>query len=418
MPIHIESFQVTNYRSCRNTRIPLHPRLSALIGPNGSGKSNILHSILMLRRIARTTRPHADEDFPLSACKLALTFRVRKKALPYKALVKFSTSDRNIDDVIDVTQKWNFREFTAEDSWISLPFSALYEPPYGPYFLSGLSGKRRARFLRQLSLFSGEKPVRDMSWEAVYRILQQISDLVVGITYYSASQFTDPSRCPPSFDMENDKPLRRAHRAGAEHVQFMYDLYSAFKDNKAEFEEFRSIVGPDGVGLVDSIKYDEIEVPSSVLQVATGARVIRREVERLLVIPNFQVKGSKLSPSQLSEGTFKTLALIFYLVTDQSRLLLLEEPEVCIHHGLLASVIEIVKSFSKRKQIVISTHSDFVLDSLEPDNVFLVTNEAEKGTKVKHLPKAMSSNQYGALKAYLEETGNLGEYWRHGDLEK
>jgi predicted ATPase len=123
-----------------------------------------------------------------------------------------------------------------------------------------------------------------------------------------------------------------------------------------------------------------------------------------------------LSPNQLSEGTFKTIALLFYLVIDKGSLLLIEEPEVCIHHGLLKSILTLVKSYSASKQIIIATHSDFVLDTLAPENVFLVRKEHGQGTKVKAVTKALSSRDFAALKVYLADTGNLGEFWRHGGL--
>ncbi len=54
--------------------------------------------------------------------------------------------------------------------------------------------------------------------------------------------------------------------------------------------------------------------------------------------------------------------------------MILEEPEVCIHHGLLDSILDLILESSEKKQIIISTHSDFVLDKLDPENVFMVTN--------------------------------------------
>jgi predicted ATPase len=104
-------------------------------------------------------------------------------------------------------------------------------------------------------------------------------------------------------------------------------------------------------------------------------------------------------------------------MTEQSSALLIKEPEVCVHHGLLSSIMELIKDYSKRKQIVVSTHSDFVLDRVEPRNVYQVTRSAEDGTDIRHLAKEMSAQEMKALKNYLETEGNLGEYWRHGGFE-
>jgi predicted ATP-dependent endonuclease of OLD family len=198
----------------------------------------------------------------------------------------------------------------------------------------------------------------------------------------------------------------------------MFDLYGVYKNQESKFQEFLSIVGGEGISLIDTIQYKEIDVPVNVYEVGIGGKVISKEIQKLLVIPNFIIRSIKLFPNQLSEGTFKTLAIVFYLITDTSRLLILEEPEVCIHHGLLDSVLELIKEYAREKQIIISTHSDFVLDGLDPENVFVVRNDPKKGTIIKHIPDALSARDYRALKEYLKESGNLGEYWRHGDLEK
>jgi predicted ATPase len=128
------------------------------------------------------------------------------------------------------------------------------------------------------------------------------------------------------------------------------------------------------------------------------------------------VRGTQLTFNQLSEGTLKTLALLFYLTTSNAGLLLIEEPEIGIHHGLLTRVVEAIQSVATRKQIICSTHSDFVLDALKPSDVFVVQNSSGRGTVVNRVPESMSSQRFAALRNYLEAEGNLGEYWKHGGL--
>lgn len=419
MAVHIERIELTNYRSCNKTAIAFNQNLSALIGANGSGKSNILNGILLLKKITRASRSRPDEEFFVSGCKLRAWFNVDRKTLKYEAVIRYATNERNIDEVVDATEKWNFKEITGQEKWLGLPLSITYELTRFPSKLPhGISRREREFLLKRYSSLSGVKLPETTDWETILTTLEKVFGFVTGISYYSASRFTDPSKCPASFELESNRLSRRFPRLGEEHLHFMYDLYSAYKNNKTEFEEFKSVVGNKGIGLVDTIEYDEIDVPSSVYQVIAGGRVIQREVKKLLVIPNIVIGGLKLSPNQLSEGTFKTLAILFYIITDKSRLLLLEEPEVCIHHGLLASIVEIIKEFSRMKQIIISTHSDYVLDALDPTNVFVTKLDPHKGTMVKHVPNSMSVREYKALKDYLDNFGNLGEYWRHGELER
>jgi len=252
--------------------------------------------------------------------------------------------------------------------------------------------------------------------EKAFSVVQEISKCLGNINYYSASQFSDPSRCPVSLDLEDDRPRSRPRQDTIDHEQFIYDLYRSYKRSTKAFERYRHVIGSDGIGLVDNIHFDEIRLPSNFVEVRAGGKAEKKERTQLVVVPTFMIDGNTLSPNQLSEGTFKTLALLFYVLTDDSQLLLVEEPEVCIHHGLLSSIIALIKQESRDKQIIISTHSDYVLDELDPENVVLIDKKHEKGTKARPVSKAMSRTDFKALKQYLEESGNLGEYWREGGL--
>jgi hypothetical protein len=54
---------------------------------------------------------------------------------------------------------------------------------------------------------------------------------------------------------------------------------------------------------------------------------------------------------------------------------------------------------------------------LDPENLVLVKRQPNKGTIATQLSKSMSKNDYKVLRGYLEESGNLGEYWREGGLD-
>src|SRR5690606_3209585 len=125
-----------------------------------------------------------------------------------------------------------------------------------------------------------------------------------------------------------------------------------------------------------------------------------------IVISTFKVDGLSLSPSQLSEGTFKSLALAHYIINSDAKLLLIEEPEVGVHHGLLSSIVELIKFKSKNQQIIFSTHSEVVINKLLPENILLVKKTKGVST-VTSLTDSLSKNDYKALKMYLENTGNL-----------
>ena len=247
-------------------------------------------------------------------------------------------------------------------------------------------------------------------------VLKKIAEFHRGITYYSASQFTNPSNAPTYFEVEG-KDLHRTGISITGHKKLLFDIYQEYRNKSQAFNDFKDIIGPNGIGLVDNIAFEEIQSSSSSFSVKTGGKLIKREKTNLIVVPRIKISSSLLSPNQLSEGTFKTLALVFYLVTDKSSLLMIEEPEVCIHHGLLSSLVELIKAYSIDRQTIVSTHSDSVLDRVELENLFSVRRTSDEGTKISNIRKNMKGKNLKALRDYLTQDGNLGEYWKHGDLE-
>ena len=201
------------------------------------------------------------------------------------------------------------------------------------------------------------------------------------------------------------------------YTKFLSDLYESKSKQVAGYDQFFNIIGPKGIGLIDDLDFKEIKISSMEHKVRSGGKVRTKRTKKSLIVPQFFIGRNQLSPNQLSEGTFKTLTLLFYLITEQSSALLIEEPEVCVHQGLLSSIIELIKIYSKKKQVVVSTHSDFVLDQVEPRHVYRVSRDSKHGTTVHQIQKTMSRKEFSALKKYLDREGNLGEYWRHGGLE-
>jgi predicted ATP-dependent endonuclease of OLD family len=406
----LKSLEIQTYRSCIKTVFPLQNELTGLIGINGAGKSNILNAILLLRKICSTgSYMRHEKDPSFNHCRIKAEIVDKEKSIFMDGKIYFATDERNNDDVQFSNIKWKLHQ-----KWLNIPTEII---AYREQFkhAGDRSDADYRRIMRQ-RWFYLKKRTQPLLSDNDHQILAEIANFFNGISYYSASQFSDPSRSPVSIELEENRPLRRP-RSFAGHDQFILDLYKSFKEKNKQYKRYLSTVNQEGIGLIDDISFNEVDMPSNSYEVQSGGKIRTIERNRLLIVPSFSVDGSKLSPNQLSEGTFKTLALLFYILTDESKLLLIEEPEVCIHHGLLSSIISLIKSQSKQKQIVISTHSDFVLDHLAPENLVLVKRQPDKGTVATQLSKTMSKNDFKVLRDYLEESGNLGEYWREGGLD-
>ena len=417
----ISKVEIKDYRSCLNTSFSPHPNLSVLIGPNSSGKTNILNAMRLLKRLTEHEEKYFhDEKPPTAESKLKVWFELNKKKAIFTSKIHIYTDDDNADVVISSTENWYLKDFTDSAKRVKIPlWSARNSKNYMKYAARRYTGnKSRPKRFRASSyeLYRRQMYFDYFTPEEAMEPLHKISIYLSGMRYYSASQFTNPSKCPVSFEIEKESMRSRAYQLRG-HARFLFDLYREFKDGSDSYNQFFDIVGPKGIGLVDKIDFIDILTSSIHHAVQSGGEIQERKRDKSLIIPKFSVGKNELSPNQLSEGTFKTITLLFYLITETSSILLIEEPEVCVHHGLLHSIIELIKTYSHDKQIIISTHSDFVLDQVAPENVFSIIRTPNEGTKIKNITKTMSRNELSALRDYLEFEGNLGEYWKHGALE-
>ena len=107
----------------------------------------------------------------------------------------------------------------------------------------------------------------------------------------------------------------------------------------------------------------------------------------------------------LSAGTQRIVRLIVSLIFDQSSVMLIEHPEDSIHRGLLRKVIDVLQGYSDQHQMILSSHSAVVFDTLDPMAVRLVTMEND-ATKVRKL----TPDELRAAKLFMEEEGSLSDF--------
>lgn len=99
--------------------------------------------------------------------------------------------------------------------------------------------------------------------------------------------------------------------------------------------------------------------------------------------------GSKQQEMQFSDGTLRLIGFLFALI-DSNGVLLLEEPEINLHPGIVAQFPEFIAKIQRVKkggrQVFITTHSYDILsnEGIAPEEVLLLTNSPE-GTEVEVL---------------------------------
>jgi predicted ATPase len=114
--------------------------------------------------------------------------------------------------------------------------------------------------------------------------------------------------------------------------------------------------------------------------------------------------------SRLSDGTLRYLCLLAILLDPKPPIMVcLEEPELGLHPDILPQLTDLLIEASERTQLVITTHSDVIVDALtdHPDAI-LVCEKYEGQTSIHRLESEK-------IKPWLEDY-RLGDLWSKGQI--
>lgn len=119
---------------------------------------------------------------------------------------------------------------------------------------------------------------------------------------------------------------------------------------------------------------------------------------------------SPVPATRLSDGTIHYLCLLAILChPSPPPLVCLEEPEVGLHPDLLPGIADLLIEAQHRMQLIVTTHSDILVDALTKVPEAVVVCEKENGsTRMKRL-------NHDKLSEWLKDYG-LGQIWRRGEI--
>lgn len=100
---------------------------------------------------------------------------------------------------------------------------------------------------------------------------------------------------------------------------------------------------------------------------------------------HWRAQGSKQTEMQFSDGTLRLIGFLFAILSGNG-IILLEEPEINLHSGVVAQLPEFIAKMQrvKKRQILITTHSYDILSNagIDGSEVILLENTAA-GTEAK-----------------------------------
>jgi predicted ATPase len=125
----------------------------------------------------------------------------------------------------------------------------------------------------------------------------------------------------------------------------------------------------------------------------------------------FFTEGDFTIPAtRLSDGSLRYLCLLAILCDpDPPPLIAIEEPELGLHPDLMPKLADLLREASQRCQLIVTTHSDILVDALtEQPSAVVVCEKHEGQTTMRRLAA-------DELAPWLEKY-RLGELWTRGQI--
>lgn len=376
----LRSITLNNVLSFGPQTPPLELRaLNVLIGPNGSGKSNLLAAIDLLKSTADSLDLGlaAGEDFVWKGAAGEAAICEATTRLPFAALTV--VHQLKIEEIAPVT--FRLRERVSRQP---VPPAV---PDLFPYFESdGKAARIRANGHSTVIPLAKLNP--DASVLAQFRDPLQYPELTdLGEAYqririfrdWGFGNFNSPRR-PQRTDVRNDFPAADGSNLGL--------VLNKLRRNTAVKAQLLAGLNELYEGVTDF----DVAIEGGYAQV-------------YLQEGNFSMPAARLS-----DGTLRYLFLLAVLLhPTPPPLICLEEPELGLHPHAVVAIGRLIKEASERTQLVVTTHSDILLDMLggNPEDVIV----CEKHAGQTEMTRLSADELRGWLERY-----SLSQLWTRGKL--
>lgn len=358
--------------------------LNVLIGPNGCGKSNFIEALSLLQSapgyLASPVKDnggiavwlHRGSANPVATIDVTTGIMSRKHDIPIRHALSFA----------DVGHRFDLQDEIIEDKY-------AYDGSDTPYF-----------YYR----FQNNRPVLNVNEER--RTLQRVD---IDPEQSILSQRKDPDQYPEITQIGREYQKIRIYR------EWSFGRYSMPRlpqkaDGRNDFLEENC----QNLGLILN-------------KILKHPRIKKKLLEKLqLLYPRFEdysiiVEGAtvqiffteseySIPATRLSDGTLRYLSLLAALYgPDRPSLLCIEEPELGLHPDILPTIAEMLQEVSEQTQLVVTTHSDILIDALSdrPEDVIVCEN-ANGATTMQRLKQ-------DDLALWLKRY-SLGELWSKGEI--
>lgn len=384
-PARIESLVVQNYRALRDVTLDNMTPLTVLLGPNGSGKSTVFDVFAFLaecftdglrkawdRRGRFRELRSRDSDGPIV---IEIKYRERRGSplITYHLEIDEETRGPVVK-----------REFLRwKRGHPAAPFQFLsYQYGKGEVVTGELPEPKDKRVAKPLS-GPDVLAVNTLGTLAENPRVIALRDFITGwhLSYLSA----DAARGNPE--------------AGAQ------ERLSPTGDNLPNVIQFLREQHPD--------RLEEIfqTLRRRIPRIEKVEAEVLKDSRLLLLVKDAPFSTPVLSRF-VSDGTLKLLAYLTVLYDPAPpKLIGIEEPENYLHPRLLPELAEECQQAAERAQLVVTTHSPFIINPLRPDEVRVLHRGADGYTRARRI-----SDMRG-IQDFIDRGAKLGDLWMEGHFD-
>lgn len=376
--------------------------LNVLIGPNGSGKSNLLDCIGLLQSAPE---------------KLAETIRTEGSVQEWLWKGSKNTTAR-VESIVTWPQLGLRHSFEFQEAALRfeiknerIEYAEAREQEKEPEFLFGnRNGVPTIGQLNEEVGFSDDYPEGSSPYLYYERTYRNINRGDLNPEQSILSQRRDPELYPElTYLVRKYKQIR------------LYREWTFGRRNPAR--DWQDTAGPNDF-LTDSADNLALMLNRFQNDPEVAPRIVELMNELYDGITNFnvQVFGGRMQirltenkfsipASRLSDGTLRFLGLLVILLHPMPPpLICLEEPELGLHPDAVVAVGKLIKEASTRTQLIVTTHSRMLIDTLtdSPEDV-IVCGKRDGSTVMERLKSEELAN-------WLTQYGSLGNLWSRGFL--
>jgi predicted ATPase len=352
--MRLNSVQISHFKSMTEVNLDNLSPLTLLVGANGVGKSNLIDALRFLRDMVVEGLDHA-----VSKRSGIITIRQHSPNKPYDISIKIS-----------FTQTLNNQDLNG---FYEITLSSLSEGNY--------------KIKRELARWREEEITFDPN--------SQFATNTFVEREFSRNAEGNLAAFGESLYMRLSKDQSALGRGGVAHPIAIF--LSQFRFSSIFPNTLREPSRPDTDRALKESGENWASIIKALKKTTAGKHSLERIREMMQVVmptlqdvsvrtagaylvPQFRVKDSDkkaahdFDPVQISDGTLRIFGILLALYQNPPpSFIALEEPEQTVHPAILAMLSDAFREVSERTQLLITSHSPYLVDFFKPEEIRIVS---------------------------------------------